>query len=63
MIFAETGFTSKKIAFNTSKPVGVFSRAADLTRTRELLKWEPQMSFEEGLRRTIKWYYGSEVMT
>jgi UDP-glucose 4-epimerase len=57
MIFSETGFTPKSIAFDTSKPVGVFSRAADLKRTRELLGWEPQTSFKEGLRRTIEWYY------
>jgi UDP-glucose 4-epimerase len=57
MIFAETGFTPRSIKFDTSKPVGVFSRAADLTRTRELLGWEPMTSFTEGLRRTIKWYY------
>jgi UDP-glucose 4-epimerase len=57
MIFDETGFTPRSIDFDTSKPVGVFSRAADLTRTRELLGWEPQTSFKEGLRRTIEWYY------
>lgn len=57
MIFAETGFTPGDIYFDLSKPVGVFSRAADLTRTRERLGWEPQISFEEGLRRTIRWYY------
>jgi nucleoside-diphosphate-sugar epimerase len=39
-----------------SKPVGVFSRAADLSRSRELLGWEPVVSIEEGLRRTIDWY-------
>lgn len=57
MIFAETGFTPNSINFDTSKPVGVYSRAADLTRTRKVLDWEPSTSFKEGLRRTIKWYY------
>ena len=56
MIFKEMGFTPQSISFDTSKPVGVFSRAADLTRTREILNWEPKTSFEDGLRRTIKWY-------
>lgn len=56
MIFAETGFTPKAITFDTSKPVGVFSRAADLTQTRGLLGWEPSTPFAEGLRRTVKWY-------
>ena len=57
MIFGETGFNPRSIDFDTSKPVGVFSRAADPTRTRELLGWQPLTSFREGLRRTIEWYY------
>ena len=57
MIFAETGFQPRDLHFDLSKPVGVYSRAADLTRARALLAWEPQTSFEDGLRRTIEWYY------
>ncbi len=56
MIFAEMDFTPQALAFDTSKPVGVFSRAADLTRTRATLRWEPATSFKDGLRRTIEWY-------
>ena len=57
MIFAETGFAPSDIFFDTSKPVGVYSRAADLTRARAELGWEPDVSFADGLRRTIEWYY------
>ena len=57
MIFAQTGWTPKDINFDMSKPVGVFSRAADLSRSRALLGWEPTVSVEEGLRRTIDWYF------
>jgi nucleoside-diphosphate-sugar epimerase len=57
MIFEESGYTPASLNFDTSKPVGVFSRAADLTRTRSALAWEPQTSFKEGLQRTMKWYY------
>jgi nucleoside-diphosphate-sugar epimerase len=57
MIFEESGFTPESINFDTSKPVGVFSRAADLTKTRKVLDWEPATSFREGLNRTMKWYY------
>lgn len=59
MIFAETGFNPKSIIFDTSKPVGVFSRAADLNRARRMLGWEPGIDFHEGLRRTIKWYFNT----
>jgi dTDP-glucose 4,6-dehydratase len=30
-------------------------RRPDLTRARELLGWQPQMSVEEGLKRTVRW--------
>jgi len=56
LIFDYTGWRPSRIAFDTTKPVGVFSRAADLTRTREQLGWEPRTSFRDGLRRTIDWY-------
>lgn len=58
-IFEYTKFRPKKIFFDTSKPEGVFSRAADLTRTKEVLGWEPKISFDEGLKRTIEWYYST----
>lgn len=56
-IFDETGFTPTDIFFDTSKPVGVYSRAADLQRARALLDWEPRTSFAEGLVPTVAWYY------
>ena len=56
MIFDEMDFQPQQLAFDTTRPVGVYSRAADLTHTRKLLDWEPQTSFAEGLRRTVEWY-------
>ncbi len=29
---------------------------ADITKARELIGYEPRVSFEEGLRRTVEWY-------
>jgi nucleoside-diphosphate-sugar epimerase len=49
-------FTPRSFQFDASKPVGVYSRAADLTRARERLDWEPSMTTREGVRRTIDWY-------
>lgn len=57
MIFAQTGFSPRDFNFDMSKPVGVFSRAADLSRCRAILDWEPSISVDEGLRRTIDWYF------
>jgi nucleoside-diphosphate-sugar epimerase len=59
LIFQVTSWSPQEIFFDTTKPVGAFSRAADLTRARALLGWEPGASFEDGLRRTIDWYYAT----
>jgi nucleoside-diphosphate-sugar epimerase len=34
---------------------------ADITRARELLGYEPAVSFEDGLRRTLEWYRSSRA--
>jgi GDP-D-mannose 3', 5'-epimerase len=36
-------------------PQGVRGRNSDNTRLREVLKWEPRISLEEGLARTYRW--------
>ena len=56
MVFDAIGQRPKGIKLDTSKPTGVYSRAADLTRTRQLLGWEPQTGFAEGINRTVDWY-------
>jgi len=33
----------------------------DATRAREVLGWKPEVTFEEGLRRTVAWYKGERV--
>jgi UDP-glucose 4-epimerase len=55
-IFNMIGWRPKKIFFDTSKPVGVESRALDISKAKRLLGWSPKFSFEDGLRRTIDWY-------
>jgi nucleoside-diphosphate-sugar epimerase len=36
-------------------PLGVRGRNSDNTRLREVLKWEPRLTLEEGLKRTYIW--------
>lgn len=38
-----------------SGPQGVRGRNSDNTKLREVLGWEPQISLEEGMRRTYEW--------
>jgi UDP-glucose 4-epimerase len=45
-----------KIKFDSAGPVGVLSRALDISRARRLLDWEPAVSLELGMRSTIDWY-------
>jgi UDP-glucose 4-epimerase len=51
-----TGYKPDTIIFDTTKPTGVLSRALGTSRARQLLGWEPKVSLEEGLKRTIDWY-------
>lgn len=37
-------------------PSGPLNRVADSTRARQLLGWEPSVTFAEGVRRTMEWY-------
>ena len=50
----------KKIGkrYDLTKPQGVRGRNSDNTRLREVLKWEPSVSLEEGLAITYHWIAG-----
>lgn len=50
------GWSPSRYKFDLTKPVGALSRALDNTRAKQMLRWEPRFSLEEGLRRTISWY-------
>jgi nucleoside-diphosphate-sugar epimerase len=47
------------LAFDPSKPTGPYNRVCDLSLCRELLDWEPRVSFRDGLHATIDWYLGT----
>ena len=44
--------------YDLTKPQGVRGRNSDNTRLREVLKWEPSISLEEGLTITYHWIAG-----
>ncbi len=50
-----TGFTGK-LVWDSSKPDGQPRRCLDTSRAREHFGFEAQMSFDEGLKRTIQWW-------
>lgn len=49
--------SGKKITktYDLSAPEGVKGRNADLTLVRKVLRWEPQVSLEEGLEKAFRW--------
>jgi len=60
LTFDIVGWKPKQIIHDLSKPQGVASRAADLTRTKRILRWQPRVSYKEGLKKTIEWYFANK---
>lgn len=56
LVFDIIGWRPKEIVHDSTKPQGVASRAADLTIMRNVLRWEPKTSYQDGFKRTIEWY-------
>ncbi len=57
-IFEIMGWAPSKVDYELDKPVGVLSRAADVTKSKRVLGWHPQTPLDLGLSRTISWYEG-----
>jgi GDP-L-fucose synthase len=55
MIVKMTGFQGT-LAWQTDKPNGQPRRGLDVSRAKELFNWSAQISFEDGMRRTIDWF-------
>jgi GDP-L-fucose synthase len=55
LIARKTGFEGE-VRFDPSQPDGQPRRCLDLGRAREWLGYEPRVSLDEGLDRTISWY-------
>jgi len=55
LIVRLTGFEGHLI-WDTSKPNGQPRRGLDVSRADRYFGWKAQVSFEDGLRRTIEWY-------
>lgn len=54
-IAALSGFTGR-IQWDASKPDGQPRRCLDTTRAQEVLGWQAETSFNDGLRATIDWW-------
>lgn len=56
----ELGDYSPQIELQPDKPTGPMNRVADNSLAKELLGWEPQTLFEDGLRKTWDWYVANK---
>jgi len=55
MIVKMTGYQGK-LVWQTDKPNGQPRRGLDVSRAKELFGWGAQVSFEQGMHRTIDWF-------
>lgn len=45
-----------EIVWDSSKPNGQPRRSLDISRAKAILRWEPRVSFDVGLKSAIQWY-------
>jgi dTDP-glucose 4,6-dehydratase len=55
------GHTCDAITHIGDRPGQVTKHIADSSRFREKFGWQPQVGFEEGLARTVRWYADNEA--
>ena len=49
-----------RISFVTDRPGHDHRYAIDASKIRDTLGWEPQMTFEQGIERTVRWYLDNQ---
>lgn len=55
-LFAVAGWHPKSLDIKSSPPGSVKRRLADITKLQQMTGWKPEVSLDEGLKRTFKWY-------
>ena len=59
MVVRLTDFNGQ-LVWQTDKPNGQPRRGLDVSRAKEYFGWSAQVPFEEGVRRTIKWFKANQ---
>lgn len=54
-VIVETSGKDIPLSFDTSRPEGDPGRVAVCDRARQVLGWQPEVSFELGIKRTYRW--------
>lgn len=50
------GYAGAEIVYNMDKPSMIPIRRIDISKAKKELGFEPKISLEEGIKRTVKWY-------
>ena len=45
-----------KLKYDESMPDGALVKRVDGTKAKRILNWEPRVSFEDGLCKTVRWF-------
>jgi nucleoside-diphosphate-sugar epimerase len=48
-----------RIEYRPAHPADVPTTWADVSKAARLLRWRPEIAIEEGLRRSVEWYYAN----
>jgi len=59
-VLKATGHEKAKIVFDSSKPTTIPVRIVDTSKAKRLLGFKPEVSLEEGMRRTVEWYLSNK---
>jgi nucleoside-diphosphate-sugar epimerase len=59
MILEHAGHDAE-IRFLPDMPTGPLNRVADNSLARRLLGWEPRIAFQDGVKRTMDWYFATK---
>jgi nucleoside-diphosphate-sugar epimerase len=59
LVFDLTGWRPNNIHRDLSKPQGVASRAADTTKANKVLGWTSKVSYKEGFKKAMDWYFAN----
>jgi UDP-glucose 4-epimerase len=51
------------VTYGPPRPGDILHSLADITVARQLLGYEPTISFQDGLRRTVDWYRGNAAVS
>ena len=51
-----SGIKDKRLVFDCTKPTVKTSVSLDCSLAKSILKWEPKISLEDGIEKSISWY-------